>query len=217
MNAPNEYPPNKYPPNKYQLGLLRKAVSYLELKDISPYLTLRELLNEKRAGFEEEFTPKFEKYYGLRGRAGLTDDFKKRYFEILFSLKVKDHNDPHTPILKELYEFRRLQGDKALQCSFVSKLVAIHDESYPIFDKHVEAFFGISAPDRDSENVDFRIAGFVANLMYLRYIYRCWAGDNEFQTIVQAAKQRFPILKPCTVPRIADFLVWAVGHYKLNR
>jgi hypothetical protein len=200
-------------PNRYQLILLHKATMHLEEENISPYLELKRLLTDKPGGFQREFRRIFESYFGLNA-GGVTDAFKDRYFELLFGLEIQDRDDPHTPILMELYEIPRRKGDKALQCSFVSKLVAIHDESYPLFDRHVSDFFGIAVPSNGS--IDFRVAGFIANLKHLRKTYQRWSEDSEFQKILLAVKQRFPYLKDCTAPRIADFLVWAVGRNKLG-
>lgn len=200
-------------PNGYQLILLGEATKRLEETNVSPYLMLKNLLIKKPAGFQADFRRIFESYYGLNA-GGVTDAFKDRYFELLFGLEIQGHDDPHAPILMELYEIPRRKGDKALQCSFVSKLVAVHDESYPIFDRHVSDFFGISVPSNGS--VDFRVAGFLANLRYLRETYECWSKDSEFQKVLSTVRQRHPCLKGCTAPRIADFLVWTVGHNKLG-
>ncbi len=199
-------------PNRYQLRLLGEAIKHLEQKDISPYFELKRVLAEKPTGFQTKFRQIFESYYGLNA-AGVTNDFRDRYFGLLFGLEIQD-DDPYTPILLELYEIPRHKGDKALQCSFVSKLVAIHDESHPIFDRHVSDFFGINVPSNGS--VDFRIAGFLANLEYLRKTYECWTEDAEFQKILLTVKQTHPYLNGCTTPRIADFLVWTVGRNKLG-
>jgi hypothetical protein len=200
-------------PNRYQLILLGEATMHMEETNVSPYLMLKHLLTKKPAGFQADFRRIFESYYGLNA-GGVTDAFKDRYFGLLFGLEIQGHDDPYTPILMELYAIPRRKGDKALQCSFVSKLVAIHDESCPIFDRHVSDFFGITVPSNGS--VDFRVAGFLANLKYLRQTYESWSEDSEFQKILLAVNQKHPYLKGCTTPRIADFLVWTVGRNKLG-
>jgi len=199
-------------PNKYQMGLLGVAITHLREADFSRYLKLKLLLAEKPRGFKTDFRQAFGIYYGLNA-GGVTEAFKDRYFDLLFSLKLQDDGDPYTPILRELYEIPRRKKDKALQCSFVSKLVAIHDEASPIFDRHVSDFFGITVPTRGS--VDFRIAGFVANLQWLRQTYHRWSEDSQFQKILLTVKQKHPSLKGCANPRVADFLVWTVGRKKL--
>ncbi len=199
-------------PNTYQLRLLGKAVKHLEEKYILAYLDLKRLLAEKPTGYKEKFQEIFVPYYALNS-GGLTKDFMTRYFDLLFGLEIQD-DDPYTPFLLELYEIRRRKGDRALQSSFVSKLVAIHDESSPIFDRHVSYFFGITIPRNDS--VKFRIAGFVENLKHLRKIYQCWAEDPRFRKILLKVKQKYPGLENCATSRIADFLVWTVGRKKLG-
>jgi hypothetical protein len=200
-------------PNKYQLALLSQAITYLNESDYSPYLKLKRLLVDQPVGFRVEFRQTFERYYGLN-TGGVSDAFKRRYFELLFELELPESCDPYTPILKELYSIPRRLEDNALQCSFVSKLVAIHDETRPIFDRHVSDFFGITVPS--SVWVDFRIAGFVTNLTRLRETYQHWSGDKQFMEILSAVKQKHPSLKNCTSTRVADFLVWTVGRKKLG-
>ena len=200
-------------PNKYQISLLRLAVTYLKEEDYIPYFDLKRLLAERHAGFKTEFRRIFEHYYGLN-TGGITDTFKARYFELLFDLVLHEGVDPYTLILKELYDIPRRKLDNALQCSFVSKLIAIHDEAYPIFDRHVSKFFGVTVPTNGS--IDFRIAGFVANLEWLRETYQLWSVDSQFQKIVLTVKQKHPLLEDCSDPRIADFLVWTVGRNKLG-
>jgi hypothetical protein len=200
-------------PNRYQLALLSEAIAHLKDSDILPYLKLKRMLTDQPVGFQPEFRQTFERYYGLNA-AGVSDAFKRRYFELLFDLKLKEDGDPYTSILKELYSVLRRKEDKALQCSFVSKLVAIHDETRPIFDRHVSHFFGITVPSNGW--VDFRIAGFVANLMWLRETYQHWSGDERFIDILSAVKHKHPSLKDCAGARVTDFLIWTVGRKKLG-
>ena len=141
--------------------LLRQAVKRLQPTAFAKYFTLQSLLRSTRTSDRKEFQKQFTIHYRLN-TGGLTEAFKERYFELLFSCKPCGQTDPYTSLLLELYRFPRRKGDLALQASFVSKLVAIHDESRPIFDIHVSNFFGMSVPKVG--NVEFRIAGFVANL-----------------------------------------------------
>ena len=172
-------------PSKYQLALLRLAVGRLQTKDYSPYLTLLRLLAEKPPGYKAKFEPIFVSFYGLN-TAHLGEAFHREYFRCLFGLKLHEGVDPYAPILRSLYKCVRRKGDNALQCSFVTKLVAIHDESRPIFDRHVGGFFGISAPAYG--NLEFKISGFVENLCWLRAIYNTWSDVPSFQKILVTLK-----------------------------
>ncbi len=198
-------------PTKYQLDLLREAVKYLKENEYIPYLKLKRLLAEKPPGFEVEFRQTFESYY-VMGAAGLTQAFKKRFFDLLFTLTICD-DDPYTRLLEDLYKYPSLKGANTLQCSFVSKMVAVHDESRPILDKHVSSFFGIAVPLNG--NLEFRISVFVTCMGFLRQIYQAWAELPAVDEILSRFKQKHPGLKDCNTCRLIDLLVWTVGRKQL--
>ena len=76
-------------------------------------------------------------------------------------------------ILLDLFTIPRRQQDHVVPASFVSKLVAIHDEAQPIYDQSVRKFFGLGVPAVGS--AEFRIAGFVRNLQQIRMSYEGWS------------------------------------------
>jgi hypothetical protein len=161
-----------------------------------------------------EFRSRFSKYCKLNN-SGLTEEFKARYFEMLFAFVPGEQVDPYTPLLLELYTFPRRQGDQTLQASFVSKLIAIHDESRPIFDRQVSNFFGLFVPCVGK--VEFRITHFIRHLSYLQGQHESWAGDRRFQSISQQLFLKQPALRNCHASRICDFLVWTVGAEELSK
>ena len=200
--------------NDYQFDLLSQASNHLTGNDLAPYFTLRRLLRYKPQGFEPEFKSTFVQHYGLNA-GGLTEEFKDLFFKLLFDLNVHEYLDPYTHNLKTLYKIPRRTKDQALQCSFVSKMVAIHDDSRPIYDKHVAKFFGISVPGIGSS--DFRIAGFISNLQIIRSIYLDWSKDSRFQEVKRQLFQHIPELKDSHPVRVCDALVWTVGRKKLEK
>ena len=201
-------------PNDSQLSLLRSAIAHLDERDYSRYLELRQLLAVRPRGFEAKFRRIFQHYFALNS-SGLTEAFKDIYFERLFAFEVGGCSDPYTPLLRELYSYPRRQGDRSLQASFVSKLVAIHDENRPIFDRHVGAFFGLSVPS--CGGIDFRIAGFVENLRRLEQSYHSWSEDSRFRVVLADLCASHPRLAACSSVRLADILVWTVGRRDLGR
>lgn len=114
--------------------LLSRVSNHLTAEDLAPYFTLRRLLRTKPIGFESQFKSIFVQHYGLNA-GGLTSEFKELFFKLLFDLDVQMCVDPYTQNLRTLYSIPRHTKDQALQCSFVSKMVAIHDDSRPIYDK----------------------------------------------------------------------------------
>jgi hypothetical protein len=146
---------------------------------------------------------------------GLTDRFKERFFQILFGDAVIVNGNPNfQTILNELSLIERKKGDYAMPFSFVSKLVAIHRETSPIYDRHVLAFFGKKAP-AVSVPKDDRISWYMDFLRQAAVDYATWAADARIALILDNFKQRDQGLIKCDVIRLMDFLIWKVGNQKL--
>lgn len=200
-------------PTAFQLDLLSQAVQCVAEDDVVAYQELKRLFAAKDDAARIEFRRAFERYYGLYA-GGVTKSWRDRYFELLFGLHLQEGVDPYTPVLRSLYAIPRHRGDQALQFSFVSKLVAIHDESYPLYDRYVSGFFGIAPPSIGGTS--FRIAGFVAHMQWLRQTYMSWAQSIAFQQVIASLRERYPRLHTVGVSRIADMLVWAAGKCGLE-
>jgi hypothetical protein len=196
---------------KVQVERLKKVCEKITEKDVDPYCRLRAWLfdHSKRKDFEKLF----KQYYGLDA-GGMTAKWKEEYFRSLFSMDISVIADPYTLVLKELYQYKRIKGDNVLAFSFVSKLVSIHDENRPIYDKHVSAFFGVTPPSTGSN--DFRIEGFLRSLRIVREQYTEWSSNQDYVDILIRLREMFPQLVHCQNGRLFDFLVWGVGHYKIN-
>lgn len=193
---------------------LNKAEKWMFHSDFCPYLELKALLPDSSSFARNRFCTLFTNYYALN-TGGLTDEFKKRYFEILFEEKIVIYGKPvFCQILTELSKIKRKKGDYAIPFSFVSKLVAMHLESSPIYDKHVLAFFGEKALD-SSNNIENRIGWFVDFLDRVHDSYEEWAKNEQIVLILNNLKARDEELKKCHPNRLMDFLVWKVGNRKL--
>lgn len=96
----------------------------------------------------------------------------------------------------------------------MSKLVAIHDESSPIYEVNISGFFGFAKPSVGS--IEFQVAGFVEHVRRIKEQYAAWAADPQFTQITSQLTGEHPILKACHPVRLCDFLVWAVEHYGLK-
>lgn len=193
---------------------LDKAESLIFHSDFCPYLELKEMLPDTTALARERFCVLFTNFYGLNV-AGLSDDFQKRFFEILFSGEGIINGQPDfLTIFTKLSEFKRRKGDSAMQFSFVSKLANIHCERSPIYDRHVLAFFG-ERPSDPKVNMAERIECFTQLLGQVARSYHTWANDERIKPILQKLKSRDTRLGICHEVRLIDFLVWKVGKEKL--
>ena len=184
--------------------------------DFCPYLELKEILTISTTEAQRRFRLLFSDYYGL-DLAGLSDHFKDEYFKILLAgnVLIPGESDFAT-ILKKLYCILRKQGDHALQLSFVSKLVAIHCEASPIYDRRIQEFFHEYDPGA-SVDQDDRIRWFIDFLQRVSVSYTAWAGDARVIPIMDRLKKRDARLAACHPVRLMDFLVWKVGSLQLLR
>ena len=193
---------------------LDTAESRMAPRDFCRYLALKALLPNASDPARKQFRSLFTNYYGLNA-GGLRDEFKDRFFKILFDGKVIVKGQPDYPtILNELSIIPRTKGDCAMPFSFVSKLVAIHYEASPIYDRHVLNFFKRKAPTAATPK-DERIKWYVDFLNEVATDYTAWAKDMRVTPILGRFKARDQRLAQCNNIRLIDFLVWKVGNQKL--
>jgi hypothetical protein len=191
------------------LEALEKAERWMFHMDFCPYLELKALLSDPAHDARDRFKALFTTFYGLNA-ARVNEMFKKRYFEIMFSYTVLSDEVPnYTGILHKLHKIQN-----AMHFSFVSKLVAMHRESYPIYDRHVLAFFNMKAPSTSMDQ-DSRIERYIDILNLVRRSYIEWAKKSEVKQILKRLKSRDKGLLKCHDVRLMDFLVWKVGNQKL--
>ncbi len=196
------------------IAALNTAETLMFHSDFCPYLELKALLPDTSPHARARFRSLFTNFYGLNV-GGLTDAFKDRFFAILFAGNIMADGLPDfTTILNELSLIQRKKGDYAMPFSFVSKLVAIHRETSPIYDRHVMDFFGQKAPAATLPKPD-RIAWYVGFLSQVAADYAAWAKDVRVIPILNRLKARDPQLAHCDAIRLVDFLVWKVGNQKL--
>jgi len=195
------------------IDALGRAETLMFHSDFCPYLELKELLADGTPQARSQFRILFTSFYGLNA-AGLTDNFRDRYFDILFGVSVEGDGEPNAAaIVERLYDIRNRQGQRTLQFSFVSKLVSIHREGRPIYDRHVLKFFHRRDPAERKKSD--RISWYVGFLNDVAANYGAWAQDVRVIPIVDRLKARDERLAGCHVVRLMDFLVWKVGNRKL--
>ena len=191
---------------------LNKAETLMAHRDFCPYLELKALLPDATPHARARFRSLFTRYYGLNV-GGLTEAFKDRFFEILFAGISKNGQPDFLTILNDLSLIPRKNGTPAMPFSFVSKLVAIHRETSPIYDRHVLKFFKQKAPAASKTKED-RIGWYVNFLRQVATDYEGWAKDPRVTPILTRLKARDPLLDQCNAVRLVDFLVWKVGNQK---
>lgn len=195
----------------YQNRLFELAVENLENESIRQYMEIRSLLENQPDEWEREFRTKFSKYYRLR----LSSEKREEYFKLLFSFKIEEENikSQYRELLEHLYYSPHGEERKRLECSFVSKLVAIHDEQWPIFDIHVSNYFGLFIPRTTS--IEMRIDVFTSHIIYLRQSYEMLTNKPDVKSSLDRLIEKHSILEKCHNYRKIDFLIWTIGRKEL--
>lgn len=182
-------------------------------RDLCPYLDLKRLLPRTDDSSRQRFRELYTDFYQLR-IGGLTDEFKDKYFELLFSPPKTEGRIDVKFIFQELCGIKNHRGSVTLPFSFVSKLVGMHDESSPIFDIHVSNFLGRKPPE-SKYPMNERIDWCLEFLESVRDEYSRWAQQTEVTEILTRLKQRDVALQLCHDVRLLDILVWKTGSKKL--
>jgi hypothetical protein len=154
----------------------------------------------------------FRSFYRI-DNAGLTSDFKKRYFELLEAARDAESIDI-AGIVTELQEFPNLKGQASVQFSFATKLASTANNRYPIYDKEVGRMFDFEAPYsiKDTTKRLAKYSDFYQGLTssYEKIIVdgQLKSARNLFRTFYSAYEVDFPEMK------VIDFIVWQAGKLK---
>jgi hypothetical protein len=143
----------------------------------------------------------FRSYYRIDS-AGLTSDWKGRYFEFLSqrerSLKT---------ILEGLYHIPTKKKVKSLQFSFATKLLHTLDTSQPIYDSKVAELLGL--PVKKGKAFAANINTCIAVYEKLREVQQQLLSDEPIKNQIAALKDRYN--SQISDEKALDFLLWSAG------
>lgn len=206
--------PEPMPLEDRHIKAFDEAETWIFHSNFCPYLELRAWLKNPTEAARERFRDCYAQYYNMN-TAGLTDGFKDKYFDLMFKGDIFLNGQPdYAGLLMTLSRIKSRTGNYALPFSFVSKLVAMHADDRPIYDRHVLSFFGAKAPGSSIPKPK-RIAWYLGFLDRVRTTYIEWSDDPQVASVLRRFRARDSQLKGCHDVRLIDFLVWKVGNKKL--
>jgi hypothetical protein len=176
---------------------------------VDVYCFLRERISEVDPAEDRLFQFLFRSFYRL-DNAGLTDDFKTRFFQLLQAAKCAGRVDI-IEVVRDLWAIRNRKGQKSIQYSFATKLAATVDENCPIYDAEVAAVFGFRPP-YTYRSFERRLAEYSSFHADLTALYNSIVETNRliearalFRTIYGAP--------PTSVSetKVLDFIFWSAG------
>lgn len=151
----------------------------------------------------------FRSYYRI-DNAGLTDEFKRSYFETMQACRGSRAVDLRSVAL-QLYEIRNRKGQRSLQFSFASKLANLVTGVTPIVDAEVARVFGFVTPSSQWP-VDRRLDAYLEFHEWLEVTYARILRSGQ----LAGARQRFRAIYAeqaagISDNRVLDFVFWTAG------
>ena len=181
----------------------------ITLESVDVYLFLKDEYKKGNIKDNTVFQFVFRSYYRL-DNAGLTDEFKKRYFELL-----ADKQTDLKTILWDLYEFPTRRNLKAVQFSFATKLLHTLDNNKPIFDAEVARVIHESVTGGSAEEKINLCRNIYDDLIR---IYSNLIKDKEIKKIISEFRKKFSVsAERMTDIKVLDFIVWSLGKLKKKK
>ena len=140
--------------------------------------------------------------------AGLTNQFKKEYFNILQEQRQRDDFD-FAYILQRLFEIVNHKGQRTFQFSFITKMQNTMNPDKPIFDNEVAKVFRLNKPKIGStfnEKLDF----YLEQQSLIETTYNSFIDDNTLSNVTKLFDDKFPNHNLSDVKRL-DFIFWTTG------
>ena len=148
----------------------------------------------------------FISYYKL-GNAGLSDEIKSRFFELLAQKQTNLEL-----ILSKLYEIPTLKGVNTIQFSFATKLLHTIDNDKPIFDSNVEKSTNIKLRGSDK---DTKIRSRIEAYDSLEKLYAKLKEDDKTKKLISKFRLKFKVNdEKISDTKVLDFIMWSLGRLK---
>jgi hypothetical protein len=197
------------------LRLREQAADALDRHAVPVYLFLTERFDSTtdiRSDYLVQFL--FRSYYRL-DKAGLTDEFKEAYFELLQGQRAGPRPEPYPAQLlrqlcEELARYDTKKGRKSLQFSFATKLLATIDPEQPLYDSFVAHLFGFRRPD-DLKGHSKRLKKLLRFYELLRRTSRLITEQPWFGSVNATFEDKHEGWQKVPPMKRVDLILWATG------
>lgn len=174
--------------------------------DIRTYLNLLSRFRKNDVTRDTEFQNKYCRYWRLFG-AGLSQDFRSEYFQLMEGLKGRALPSIREVTLNLFKVPSNSSGRKTLQFSFASKLLHTLDSHRPIYDSMVARFYGFSSPNPNN-SFENRLQAFLSFYDFLVAEYNKVLTNRLLEQPITIFRNHFSVLDEYTDEKIVDTLIW---------
>ncbi|MBV2132167.1 hypothetical protein KRX52_05065 [Pseudomonas sp. MAP12] len=153
----------------------------------------------------------FRSFYRI-DNAGLTDEFKNRYFALMEETRSKAPN--LREICETLHGIENAKGSKSLQFSFATKLANTINPLLPIYDSEVAKMYGYKPP-LPYKPLSDRITNLLQFHEHLACDYSKIISDGLLNPTIDAFDRNFPNYTGKIGKRKKlDFIIWSAGKLR---
>lgn len=186
-----------------------QAFNKLDVESFYVYNFLKdEYLKTKDITTNHLFQFTYRSFYRL-DNAGLTKEFKSKYFELLQKYRTCDIDLKEICI--ELFIYKTKKGLNSVQFSFATKLANMIDDTYPIYDSEVARLFNFNQPYYLKDR-DLKIDKYLEQYDYIKYASKELVSNKNIQDISSEMDNLFgeSCRKIDNIKKL-DFLMWSAG------
>jgi hypothetical protein len=179
-------------------------------KDVNKYIFLKTKFS-KGCNMENdiEFEDTYKTFYVMR-RAGLTDEYFKKYFELLNTRDFGNQNKL-TDFLTKMDGILTSQNHNSIQFSFATKALHTINNDLPIYDVHVGNFFQLRNPNDTRLPIQDRIA--TRQRIYNELItkFSNLLSLDETRKYLSGIRSKLNGADVINDTKLLDFIIWLYG------
>ncbi|KAF2518847.1 hypothetical protein E0W68_06215 [Flavobacterium salilacus subsp. salilacus] len=184
-------------------------INNIDIESISVYSFIKERFISSNIIDDYIFQFVYKSYYRIEN-AGLTPDFKKRYFEILKELQ-NTKNFEIEKTISDLYRIKNRKNQFSVQFSFTTKLLNTINENLPIYDSEVAKVFSFSQPYSRPYNQKIEI--YLNQYSQINDAYKRIIEENLLYNVVKKFDSKFTNNNIGAIKKL-DFIFWSTGKIK---
>jgi len=190
---------------------IQSILKGVDLESVAVYLFLADDFARGSVTERPLFQFVYRSFYRL-DNAGLTQEFKKKYFELMEAARGKAVDIRR--LAEVLFDIPNAKGQKSLQFSFVTKLAHTVDPKHALYDENIVKYFRFRSPNGSPKDFPNRIQPFLPFYQDLSRCYQRILGDGTLAN----AMHSFRDTRSARVPdvKILDFIFHSAGRLGLS-
>lgn len=190
----------------------KNIIDNLSNESVEVYKFLKDEFQKENVKENYLFQFVFRSFYRL-DNAGLTDEFKTTYFELLEYYRNQSIIDIKE-VLEKFYVKKNHKGQSTLQFSFVTKLLNTINDSIPIYDSQVSKLFSMSRPT--CKDFAKSIDTYLDYLETIQVAYNKIINDNLLPESISLFNTKFKDNNLSDIKKI-DFIFWSAGKLEIKK